>query len=72
VRLADENRREKLRAARLDLNDRIADPIGQADLDSDNEALLENCLEQTTKRSPPAGRLVSLVAQYAYVFSSRY
>jgi type I restriction enzyme R subunit len=40
VKLVYENRGEKLRLARLDLNDRIADAIAQADLDPDKEAVL--------------------------------
>ena len=44
VKLVYENRGEKLRVARLDLNDRIADAIAQADLDPDKEALLEKLL----------------------------
>ena len=44
VRLVYENRGEKLGLARLDLNDRIADAIDQADLDPDQEALLERLL----------------------------
>ena len=44
VKLVYENRGEKLRLARLDLNDRIADAIEKADLDPDKEALLEKLL----------------------------
>ncbi len=44
VKLVYENRGEKLRVARLDLNDRIADAIAKADLDPDKEALLEKLL----------------------------
>jgi type I restriction enzyme R subunit len=46
VKLVYENRGEKLRVARLDLNDRIADAIAKADLDPDKEALLEKLLGQ--------------------------
>jgi len=46
VKLVYENRGEKLGIARLDLNDRIADAIAQADLDPDKEALLEKLLGQ--------------------------
>ena len=46
VKLVYENRGEKLRVARLDLNDRIADAIATADLDPDKEALLEKLLGQ--------------------------
>src|SRR5579871_2258507 len=44
VKLVYENRGEKLRVARLDLNDRIADAIARAELDPDKEALLEKLL----------------------------
>ena len=46
VKLVYENRGEKLGIARLDLNDRIADAIEQADLDQDQTALLEKLLGQ--------------------------
>ncbi|PYO97693.1 MAG: type I restriction endonuclease subunit R [Gemmatimonadetes bacterium] len=39
-----ENRGEKLGLARLDLNDRIAEAVEKADLDPDQEALLEKLL----------------------------
>src|SRR4029453_14615295 len=44
VKLVYENRGEKLGIARLDLNDRIAEKIEQADLDPDQVALLEKLL----------------------------
>ena len=44
VKLVYENRGEKLGIARLDLNDRIADAIAKAELDPDQEALLEKLL----------------------------
>jgi type I restriction enzyme R subunit len=44
VKLVYENRGEKLGIARLDLNDRIADAVEQADLDPDQTALLEKLL----------------------------
>ena len=46
VKLVYENRGEKLGIARLDLNDRIADAIDQADLDMDQTASLEKLLGQ--------------------------
>ena len=49
VKLVYENRGEKLGIARLDLNDRIAEKIEQADLDPDQVALLENCLARTMR-----------------------
>jgi type I restriction enzyme R subunit len=44
VKLVYENRGEKLGIARLDLNDRIADAIETADLDLDQQPLLEKLL----------------------------
>ena len=44
VKLVYENRGEKLGLTRLDLNDRIAEKIEEAELDSDQEALLEKLL----------------------------
>lgn len=46
VKLVYENRGEKLGLARLDLNDRIAEAIDQAELDPDKQALLEKLLGQ--------------------------
>ena len=46
VKLVYENRGDKLGVARLDLNDRIADKIEQADLDPDQVALLDKLLGQ--------------------------
>ena len=44
VKLVYENRGDKLGVARSDLNDRIADKIDDADLDPDQEALLDKLL----------------------------
>ena len=44
VKLVYENRGEKLGLARTDLNDRIATKIEEADLDPDQEALLDKLL----------------------------
>ena len=44
VRLVYENRGEKLGIARLDLNDRIAEKIEEAELDPDQVSLLEKLL----------------------------
>ena len=46
VKLVYESRGEKLGVARTDLNDRIAAKIDEADLDPDQEALLERLLGQ--------------------------
>ena len=46
VKLVYENRGEKLGVARLDLNERIAAKIEEAELDPDQEALLEKLLGQ--------------------------
>jgi len=53
VKLVYENRGEKLGLMRLDLNDRIAEAIEQAELDPDQTALLERLLGRTTRSSPP-------------------
>lgn len=44
VKLVYENRGEKLGIARLDLNDRIAQKVAEAELDPDQEAKLEKLL----------------------------
>ena len=44
VKLVYENRGEKLGLARIDLNDRIADKIEEAELDPDQQSLLEKLL----------------------------
>jgi type I restriction enzyme R subunit len=44
VKLVYENRGEKLGLTRLDLNDRIAEKVAEADLDPDQAALLEKLL----------------------------
>ena len=46
VKLVYENRGEKLGVARVDLNDRIAEKIEEAELDPDQSALLERLLGQ--------------------------
>ena len=46
VKLVYENRGEKLGVARVDLNERIASKIEEAELDPDQEALLEKLLGQ--------------------------
>ena len=46
VRLVYDNRGEKLGVARLDLNERIAEKIDEAELDPDQEALLDKLLGQ--------------------------
>ena len=46
VKLVYESRGEKLDVARLDLNERIAERVEEADLDPDQEALLEKLLGQ--------------------------
>ena len=46
VKLVYDNRGEKLGVARLDLNERIAEKIDEAELDPDQEALLDKLLGQ--------------------------
>ena len=51
MKLVYDNRGEKLAITRLDLNDRIADAIANADLDPDQEAQLEKLLGKATRSS---------------------
>ena len=54
VKLVYENRGEKLGIARLDLNDRIAAKIEEAELDPDQDAhCWRSCWARTTRSSPP-------------------
>jgi hypothetical protein len=64
VKLVYENRGEKLRLARLDLNDRIADAVAQADLDPDKEALLEKLLGKDYEVITAGDRLDKIAADF--------
>src|SRR5206468_12642210 len=57
VKLVYENRGEKLGLTRLDLNDRIAEKIEEAELDPDKMALLEKLLGKDYEVITADGRL---------------
>ncbi len=64
VKLVYENRGEKLRVERLDLNDRIADVIAKANLDTDQEAHLEKLLGQDYEVITADDRLEKIAADF--------
>ena len=64
MKLVYENRGEKLGIARLDLNDRIAGAIAQADLDPDKEALLEKLPGQDYEVITADDRLDKIAADF--------
>ena len=64
VKLVYENRGEKLGVARLDLNDRIADKIEEAELDPDQAALLEKLLGQDYEVITADERLDKIAADF--------
>jgi type I restriction enzyme R subunit len=64
VKLVYENRGEKLKIARLDLNDRIADAIAKAELDPDKEALLEKLLGKDYEVITAGDRLDKIAADF--------
>src|SRR5580692_2035751 len=72
VKLVYENRGEKLGIARLDLNDRIADAIAQADLDPDKEALLEKLLGQDYEVITADDRLDKIAADFVEHCTTRW
>ena len=72
VKLVYENRGEKLRVARLDLNDRIADAIAKADLDPDKEALLEKLLGQDYEVITADERLDKIAADFVEHCATRW
>lgn len=72
VKLVYENRGEKLRVARLDLNDRIADAIAKADLDPDKEALLEKLLGGDYEVITADDRLDKIAADFVEHCSGRW
>jgi len=72
VKLVYENRGEKLGIARLDLNDRIAEKIEQAELDPDQEALLEKLLGKDYEVITADDRLDKLAADFVEHCSSRW
>ena len=72
VKLIYENRGEKLGIDRLDLNDRIADAIEKADLDPDQQALLENLLGKDYEVITADDRLDKLAEDFVEHCSTRW
>jgi type I restriction enzyme R subunit len=72
VKLVYENRGEKLGIACLDLNDRIAEAIEKADLDPDQQALLENLLGKDYEVITADDRLDKLAADFVEHCSTRW
>ncbi len=72
VKLVYENRGEKLGIARLDLNDRIADAIERADLDPDQQALLEKLLGKDYEVITADDRLDKLAEDFVEHSSTRW
>ena len=71
VKLVYENRGEKLGIARLDLNDRIADAVEKADLDPDQQALLEKLLGKDYEVITADDRLDKLAEDFIEHYSTR-
>jgi type I restriction enzyme R subunit len=72
VKLVYENRGEKLGLARLDLNDRIAEAIEKADLDPDQQALLEKLLGKDYEVITADDRLDKLAEDFVEHCSTRW
>ncbi len=72
VKLVYENRGEKLGIARLDLNDRIASAIEDADLDPDQESLLEKLLGKDYEIITADDRLDKLVYDFVEHITTRW
>jgi type I restriction enzyme R subunit len=72
VKLVYENRGEKLGLARLDLNDRIADAVEKADLDRDQEALLERLLGKDYEVITADDRLDKLAEDFVEHCTTRW
>jgi len=72
VRLIYENRGEKLGLARLDLNDRIAEQVEEADLDPDQQALLEKLLGKDYEIITADDRLDKLADDFVEHCSTRW
>ncbi|PIP84475.1 MAG: type I restriction endonuclease subunit R [Elusimicrobia bacterium CG_4_9_14_3_um_filter_62_55] len=72
VKLVYESRGEKLGIARKDLNDRMAEKIEQADLDPDQEALLENLLGKDYEVITADDRLDKIAADFVEHCSTRW
>jgi len=72
VRLVYENRGEKLGLARLDLNERIAAKIEEAELDADQTALLEKLLGKDYEVITADDRLDKLAADFVEHCTTRW
>jgi type I restriction enzyme R subunit len=72
VKLVYENRGEKLGLARLDLNDRIAEKVEEADLDPDQTSLLEKLLGQDYEVVTADDRLDKLADDFVEHCSTRW
>ena len=72
VKLVYENRGEKLGVARTDLNDRIAAKIEEAELDPDQEALLDKLLGQDYEVITADERLDKLAADFVEHCTTRW
>ena len=72
VKLVYENRGEKLGVARLDLNDRIAAKIEEAELDPDQEALLERLLGKDYEVITADERLDRIAADFVDHCATRW
>ena len=72
VKLVYENRGEKLGVARLDLNDRIAAKIEEAELDPDQEALLEKLLGKDYEVITADERLDKIAADFVEHCATRW
>ena len=72
VKLVYENRGEKLGVARTDLNDRIAERIEEAELDPDQEALLEKLLGQDYEVITADERLDRIAADFVEHCATRW
>ncbi|GAB6190699.1 type I restriction endonuclease subunit R [Desulfocastanea catecholica] len=72
VKLVYENRGEKLGLTRLDLNDRIADAIAIAELNQDQEALLERLLGKDYEVITADDRLEKIAADFVEHAATRW
>lgn len=72
VKLVYENRGEKLRLARLDLNEKIAAAVDAADLDPDQTALLEKLLGKDYEVITADERLARIAADFVEHCSIRW
>ena len=72
VKLVYENRGEKLGVAQLDLNDRIAAKIEEAELDPDQEALLEKLLGKDYEVITADERLDKIAADFVDHCATRW